>query len=285
LGIETFGLNYADPSLDQIGISKRSETRFVNWPHHQRPPSPQTQSQEEEQFALDSVLGVLFGAAANTNTAAMYIIPHIYSNPQLVKDLEKEVVQCFQGNSLDSSSLKNMKLIEACIYEITRKYSIILSFRSVVEPLKYGDYEIPKGRVIAVSSNLSMNGSSYTDPNTFNPYRYMPDHPEYKTNIKHHLGFGNGRHLCKGKALALIELKLIIASFISHFEKVEMTDGVIPEPEWISLGLGYPKDKHMNVQYTRRSSPLVNFSEFSSKPTSLQIIKEQSIASDENFVL
>ncbi|EXU99416.1 cytochrome P450 [Metarhizium robertsii] len=73
--------------------------------------------------------------------------------------------------------------------------------------------------------NVHMDPGLYPDPYGFNPERYLVrksglEEPEPHTYV----GWGSGRHLCPGMRLAKLEISMVIAHLLAHFE-FEPSDG------------------------------------------------------------
>ena len=60
--------------------------------------------------------------------------------------------------------------------------------------------------------------SANRDPRTYeNPDRVDLSRP----NIKDHLSFGGGRHVCIGMALARLEIKIVIETILQSYSKID----------------------------------------------------------------
>jgi sterol 14-demethylase len=214
---------------------------------------------DNDAMICDSVIGVSFGAIINTNAAATYLIIHLLENSQLLRAAEKEVAEVLKkyDGQLTREALKEMVLLDACALETTRLYPIVLSMRNTVVPLSMGNYIIPANRTIAISSLLAMrNPEVFKEPEKFNPYRFLPETPDYSKQLRAYIGFGQGRHLCKGIGLARLEIKMIVALLIDRYALQGIEGETIPEPDWVSLGIAFPKKRPVILKYTERIHPL-----------------------------
>merc|ERR1712146_871078 len=73
------------------------------------------------------------------------------------------------------------------------------------------NYTIPKGDIVitspAVASRLD---SVFTNPNNFEPERFMAGREEQKVPFSY-LGFGAGMHQCMGQQFGLLQVKTIVS--------------------------------------------------------------------------
>jgi cytochrome P450 len=74
------------------------------------------------------------------------------------------------------------------------------------------------------------------------------------------IGFGRGIHACKGKMLALLEIRTVLIHLLNGFHlrvssDLDLSRGV----SFVSLGVGTLTDRSIMLSYTRRSEPLLQF--------------------------
>jgi len=226
---------------------------------------------EKEDLITDAVVASMFGAVANTNAAAINIVCHLIENPEHLKSLEEEIVSNSKQYDCQYTwdSCHDMKFLQGCINEATRLYAIPLSMRSTLatSPLTH-DFTVSEGRTVAISSNLIMKDESlFPNAESFNPCRWIKelDNDSVSTEARRmYFGFGHGVHMCKGMVLAQIELKMILSKLINEYELISLKYsngtvksgmGCVPEMEWVSLGMAYPKDD-VKLIYRKRPKKL-----------------------------
>ncbi len=105
-----------------------------------------------------------------------------------------------------------------------------------------------QGDIVAASPNFShMLPHVFSEPDRYDPARYLPPREEDKTKPFSFIGFGGGRHACIGQNFAYLQIKSIWSVMLREFE-FEMLDPV-PEPDYDSMVIG---PKPARVRYTRR---------------------------------
>jgi len=94
----------------------------------------------------------------------------ILTQPGLLGDLQSEQAPI---ENLSHDNIKKMSLLHGAIKEGIRLNSVFALPRRVVRDLKYKNYRIPKGTVLAISPFIEHhNPIVYPNPSSFNPYRW-----------------------------------------------------------------------------------------------------------------
>jgi sterol 14-demethylase len=191
------------------------------------------------------LFGYMFGALANTHTAATMCVMQIVTNPALRRRVEDEQRACraAHGPVLSPASLKDMPVLNACYQETLRFYVAPMHVRLVLKPLQIGQYTLPERSMIAFSPYLLQRDPSvYTDPDVFDPDRFLagPRGPAKAPSVSHYLPYGRGIHTCLGRHLARQEIMLGVARLLRDFE-VELAPCKDPlAANWITNGIAAP---------------------------------------------
>ena len=100
------------------------------------------------------------------------------------------------------------------IEEIMRLYPPTLAIlRETTKSVELHGINIPKGsKVLLYIAAANRDPTVFPNPNDINLNR---------TNIKDHLAFGGGPHVCLGMALARLEIKIALESIIKNFSSIE----------------------------------------------------------------
>lgn len=93
-----------------------------------------------------------------------------------------------------------------------------------------GDLDVPKGTLIAKLMRApATSATSFVEPERFLPERWLDDRrPEGPHEPSAHQPFGSGPRICPGRSLALLEMKLVLATLYQSFdvERVGPASGV-----------------------------------------------------------
>lgn len=67
------------------------------------------------------------------------------------------------------------------------------------ESLRYGEWYIPPGTPVSMSQRDVLHDPTiFSEPNTFNPSRWLPNNPELQRLNQHFYPFGRGERMCVG---------------------------------------------------------------------------------------
>ena len=79
-----------------------------------------------------------------------------------------------------------------------------------------GGTPVPAGTQLMVSlASASRDEHSFADPDTFDADR---------DNVRQHLTFGQGPHMCIGAGLARMESRIAIQTLAQHVERIDMVE-------------------------------------------------------------
>lgn len=80
-----------------------------------------------------------------------------------------------------------------------------------------GDIEVGKGAGVLVLARIpATNEKHFADPMRFHPGRWLA--PEGAHDPSAYQPFGSGPRICPGRSLALIEMRVMLATLYRHFE-------------------------------------------------------------------
>jgi len=127
------------------------------------------------------------------------------------------MIELSKSPELFSTLKSDQSLIPAFIEELLRfsgpTHSVL---RSVAEPVQIQGYLIPKGSVVRLFiAAADRDPRQFEDPNEFRLNR---------PNIKTHVAFGHGIHVCIGAALVRFETRIVLERLLTEFEAIECPD-------------------------------------------------------------
>ena len=125
-----------------------------------------------------------------------------------------------------------LPILEACIRESQRISFVNVALRrNLHEDMKIGEQVVKRGDFLAYClADVQLNPEYYPKPNKYDPGRWLRPDPIPDT-IYPFLGWGAGRHPCTGMKVAKLEMKLILALFLTRYEfDIVDKDGKFPDP-------------------------------------------------------
>lgn len=167
-----------------------------------------------------------------TSSGMASIIFQLCRNPSLQKQLQTEL-DALKPSSSDLAEyyrqLTNLPFLNACIKEGLRLHPPIPGGMLRVTPP--GGLTLPNGTFIPGNTTVSVpilamqrDARYYTRPDEYIPDRWMTERPDWTRDATAFLPFGAGHYLCPGKNMAYMELRLVLAKLISHFD-ARLADG------------------------------------------------------------
>eukprot|EP00667_Euglena_gracilis_P010398 EG_transcript_10580 len=169
--------------------------------------------------------------------------------PALVEEQIAVRKEFCRDGLLDFDALNNMKLLHNCVKEALRLHPpLVLLMRHVEEPFEYKGMQIPQDHVLLVSPSVAHRMPSvYANPDVYDPDRFAEPRMEDKKNGPFaFISFGGGRHTCLGEHFGMLQVKVIVAVLLQHFD-LELIEG-LPEPDYAAMIVG-PKPIH--IKYRR----------------------------------
>ncbi|GJD16856.1 cytochrome P450 [Rivularia sp. IAM M-261] len=167
---------------------------------------------EEVRDLLISPIGAAQGASATAITWALY---WIHSLPH-VRDRLLAELNCI-GENPDITTILALPYFNAVCNEVLRIYPTqLFSFPRIVEsPVEIMGYKLSPGTIlIANIYSTHQREDLYPEPKQFKPERFLEKQfPTYEF-----LPFGGGSRVCIGGTFALLEMKLVLATILSHYQ-------------------------------------------------------------------
>lgn len=159
----------------------------------------------------DELIALLLAGYETTHTAIAWVLERLLACPEALPRLEKELFSVE-----DPADLDKLPFLDAVIRESLRlrPVSPICGGRVVKQPFEVGGYRLPPGVILTNCSYLLHRRSDlYSEPSAFRPERFLDTHhdPHAWTT------FGGGDRRCVGYHLALLEMKVVIATALRHF--------------------------------------------------------------------
>ncbi|KAJ2998605.1 hypothetical protein NUW58_g265 [Xylaria curta] len=175
--------------------------------------------------------GLLLLAGSETvSTGMSAVFFYLSHNPECYQKLAQEIRTTFTCTSdiRQGAGLASCEYLRACINESLRMSPPIPAtlWRTQVEgnesPLIIDGHTIPKGTEVGVNTySFHHNEDIFPDPFCFNPDRWLGDGREDKELELQHkafLVFSTGSRMCPGRAIAYLEISLVIAKTLWYFD-------------------------------------------------------------------
>ena len=163
----------------------------------------------------DELMTLMLAGHETTATAIAWSLYWVHRYPEIKAKLHAEIASL--GADPDPMELARLPYLDAVCKETLRIYPVaMLTFpRTVLEPTELIGYKLEVGQTLMGCIHLlHQREDIYPEPHKFKPERFeMREFSTYEF-----FPFGGGKRRCIGEALAKLEMKLVLATIISHYE-------------------------------------------------------------------
>ncbi len=163
----------------------------------------------------DELITLLFAGHETTATAISWALYWIHKYPEIRDKLLQELDTL--GDSPEPMSIFKLPYLTAVCNETLRIYPVapLTVPREVKEPVELMGYQLEPGtRVYGCIYLTHHREDLYPQPKEFRPERFLE---RQYTNYEF-FPFGGGARRCIGEALAMFEMKLILATILSNYQ-------------------------------------------------------------------
>ncbi|MEH2361021.1 cytochrome P450 [Nostoc sp.] len=174
----------------------------------------------------DELMTLLVAGHETTATSLSWALYWIHHLPQVREKLLQELDNL--GEQPDPNAIFRLPYLNAVCSETLRLYPVAISGlnRVVKSPLQIGEYNFEPGTVLIPSIYLTHHREDlYPESKQFKPERFL----ERQFSPYEYLPFGGGNRRCIGMAFALFEMKLVLATVLSHWQ-MELADSKPVKP-------------------------------------------------------
>jgi sterol 14-demethylase len=178
---------------------------------------------------INLILLLIVGGHETTAGHMSWALLDLLGNPDSLALAKAESLAVLaDGGFRDFASAKPLLHLDLCLLETERLHPVAnLLVREAVAPLEFDGYTVPAGTVVFVSPAVSHRlPELWPAPDTHRPDRFAGE--EGKLARQSLIGFDGGTHRCIGLHFAHLEMKIVLARLLTHFD-LELVDGP-PQP-------------------------------------------------------
>ncbi len=191
---------------------------------------PETDAPLSRDLLLDNLATLLEAGhetTAKTLTWSLYLLARATIWQQRIRD---EVIAVAGQGPVEARHLDNLVVTERVIKESMRLYPPApVMARTPIEPVELAGLKLnPGDQVFVPIYALHRHQQLWHDPDRFDPDRFLPER-EATLKRTQYMPFGAGPRICLGAAFALVEAKVLLASFI-RAARFDWDGRHLPEP-------------------------------------------------------
>eukprot|EP00029_Vermamoeba_vermiformis_P000599 TRINITY_DN1074_c0_g3_i1.p1 TRINITY_DN1074_c0_g3~~TRINITY_DN1074_c0_g3_i1.p1 ORF type:complete len:470 (+),score=83.93 TRINITY_DN1074_c0_g3_i1:19-1428(+) len=193
-----------------------------------------------ERLTINHMIALLFAFHANTAGTFAWTVMHLVNNSSAREKVLREHAEQTQKGT-DLTDVSNFPFLRACIRETVRKYGSLLNIRKAMKDVQVGDYFIPAGRLVCVSSWVMGNDPDLVhEPEQWNPERFFDSKQEF---APYYHPFGTGLHPCMGEKIAMMIFIHAINKIFTEY-KFEPKSKEMPQVDWQRASFFFAKDPY-----------------------------------------
>jgi cytochrome P450/nitrite reductase/ring-hydroxylating ferredoxin subunit len=175
-------------------------------------------------FSDDVIFGnlmtMLLAGEDTTAYTLAWAVHHLCDSPEAVAALRAELDATLGSADVppDLETANRLSYAGAVTNEVMRLRPVApLSYHDTNVDVVVGDLSLPAGtRLVVLTRPPAMDAASFKDPQAFRPSRWLAPVGAHETSA--HMPFGSGPRLCPGRGLALLEMKVALATIYKSFD-------------------------------------------------------------------
>ena len=197
-----------------------------------------------------AVMTILVAGEDTTANSLAWILHHMVEHPEVQAKARAEALAVMGDSSVLRSyqDLERLPYIEAVMHESMRFQPVApILFMEAAIDVELGGVKIPKGTaIVLMTRSCAMRAENFTAPLEFRPERWLSDQrtPDMNHNIRAFLPFGGGPRFCPGRALAITEIKTVVAAIMRRFVLSKPNNGRVPAERFSFVAI--PSDLWVN---------------------------------------
>lgn len=167
---------------------------------------------------VDEVQLLLFAGHDTTVTALTNVMLHLAQHPQVLARARAEQDAAAEG-ALTLAALRDMTVLDAVLRESMRVVPPIGgAFRELRKDAEYGGHRLPQGWTVTVAPRgAHTDPEVWSNPERFDPERWLPPRQEHKAHPFGFIAFGGGPRRCLGEHFAMIEMQVVLARLLRGY--------------------------------------------------------------------
>ncbi|EOA32606.1 hypothetical protein CARUB_v10015900mg [Capsella rubella] len=170
------------------------------------------------------IISDIFLAGVNTSAVTMtWAMTELIRNPRVMKKVQEEIRTTLGDNkeSITEDDLNKLHYFKLMVKETFRLHPAapLLLPRETLSNIKIQGYDIPaKTQLMINIYSIARDPKLWTNPDEFNPERFLDSSVDYKGLNFELLPFGSGRRICPGMAMGVSSVKLGLLNLLYFFD-------------------------------------------------------------------
>ena len=209
----------------------------------------QQRGEQTDRQLRDEMMTMLLAGHDTTALTLTYFWYLLSQHPEVEARVQAEVDEVLGGDTPTTADARKLTYTDRVLHETMRLYPpVYVMFREPKIDVRLGGYRVPEGAGVMLPQwAVHRSERWYTDPETFDPDRWLPERRAQRPRFSY-FPFGGGPRHCIGKQFSLLEAKLIVGCVAQQFE----LDYVRDEPFSLRGSLTMHPREPMGMRLTER---------------------------------
>jgi cytochrome P450 len=181
----------------------------------------------------DEAINLLLGGNETTATGLMWTLHLLAEHPAIQEEIQREIDEVIGDAAPSVESIPRLRKTEMAFKEALRLYPpAYLLAREAVADVTIGGYSVPRGATVQLVPYITQRDPRwFEEPEAFRPSRFEAEDALPRGA---YFPFGAGPRACVGKAFALMEATIVLATLLRRY-RVRPTGGKVEMEAQISL--------------------------------------------------
>ncbi len=203
---------------------------------------PDTGEAMGDDLIRDELVSIMMAGTETTAATLTWAFHELGQHPEVEQKLRAELQEVLGGKPATYEDLEKLTYTRAVVNEVLRRYSLLMLFRRAEEPVVIDGIALPEGADIMFSQiDLHRDGNEFTDPDRFNPERWLVDR-EHLPSRTAFIPFGEGNRRCIGESYAQAMAAITLTSILGRWRlapaprhRVRRVAAAMPRPNSLPM--------------------------------------------------
>lgn len=178
------------------------------------------------------ILLLVWAGHETTAGQVSWALADLLGNPGYLATIRAELARVLgggDGRALGWEQAVAMEKMDLALRETERLHPVAFMLsRKATADIERDGYRIAKGEFVLLAPSVSHRiAETFRNPDTYDPERFNPENPDAQIESNSLIGFGGGVHRCAGVNFARMEMKVLLAVLLQHYD-MELVDEVRP---------------------------------------------------------
>ncbi|MFF3559632.1 cytochrome P450 [Streptomyces sp. NPDC002574] len=203
---------------------------------------PETGAALTDSEIRDELGTILFAGVEATASTLAWAFHEIARDPQTEERLVAEIASVVGDGPVTFEHVRQLPFLQHVLDETIRLHGVTLLMRRAVKPVDLGGHIVPPGTEVAFSLYaLHRDPRAYTDPERFDPDRWLPENVGSRPR-ESFVPFGAGNRKCIGDAFAWTAVIIAMATILPRWQLTHLSGhqpkeatSAVPHPDHLPM--------------------------------------------------